>query len=531
MSGRLRIPQCTLAQFEGEFGSRHLLDRVIRYWTERKPDAPALVEDRGKSLTWMTLSEHIDKLAAWLWRRGVRKGDFVAALLPFTAEQVALEYACFRLGAVFAPLDLRLPATEVARCVAVIGARALAYVERPAAGTEIPLPLAEIRETLGAPAGEVPQVEVDENDGALAIFTTGSTGAPKAALLSHRGITCQNMCLGTAFGFGENTRMLVNLPPSHVGGQAEELMTALYGGGTAVVMETFDAARSLEAIERHRITLIGQVPAMFHMEWRLSDYSRHDLSSLEGVLYGGQQVNRQFLEKLAGMAPRAGSGLGLTEASGFCTFTPAEAGLDELAASIGYDMPVYPISIREPMCADGSAGREMPEGQTGHICFRGPQTFSGYVNDAEATARTISRDKYLYTGDMGFLGGDGLYFAGRAKWVIKPAGYQVFPGDVEAHLAALNTKVTMAGAVGAPHAVFSEAIVAFVERRPGAELTVQELKAHARGMAGYMRPLHYVLLEPGQMPLNRVGKIDYVTLHERALGEVERLRAQRKWDR
>jgi acyl-coenzyme A synthetase/AMP-(fatty) acid ligase len=132
---------------------------------------------------------------------------------------------------------------------------------------------------------------------------------------------------------------------------------------------------------------------------------------------------------------------------------------------------------------------------------------------------------------LGFKDQRGLHFAGRAKWVIKPASYQVFPGDVESRLCALADKVAAAGVVGAPHDLFAEGIVAFVEPRKDAQVSVAELKQHARHMAGYMRPLPYVLLEAGQIPLNRVGKIDYARQEQMALTEVERLRAQRRWDR
>jgi acyl-CoA synthetase (AMP-forming)/AMP-acid ligase II len=153
------------------------------------------------------------------------------------------------------------------------------------------------------------------------------------------------------------------------------------------------------------------------------------------------------------------------------------------------------------------------------------------VNDAEATGRALSTDGYLYTGDMGYADSRGLHFSGRAKWVIKPAGYQVFPGDVENHIATLSEKVANCGVVGVEHNVWSEAIVAFVEKRPGVELSAADLRRHARGLAGYMRPRHYVLLEPGAMPLNRSAKVDYVKLSESAKQEVEALRARGLWDK
>jgi acyl-CoA synthetase (AMP-forming)/AMP-acid ligase II len=223
------------------------------------------------------------------------------------------------------------------------------------------------------------------------------------------------------------------------------------------------------------------------------------------------------------MAPKIGTGLGLTESAGFCTYTPLDAGVDEVLSSIGHDMPVYRMSIRQPMRADGLAGESLADGEAGHICFQGPQTFLGYAGDPEATARTVSRDGVLYTGDIGFRREDGLHFSGRAGWIIKPAGHQVFPADVENHICALGDKVASCAVVGTEHRLLSEAIVAFVEKKPGAELTVAELRRHARGMASFMRPLHYILLAPGQMPLNRAAKSDYLRLRELALEAAKQL--------
>jgi acyl-CoA synthetase (AMP-forming)/AMP-acid ligase II len=229
------------------------------------------------------------------------------------------------------------------------------------------------------------------------------------------------------------------------------------------------------------------------------------------------------------MAPRIATGLGLTEASGFCTYTEPTADAGLVAASIGHAMPIYPMTIRQPMHPDGRAGDELPAGQIGHVCFHGPQTFSGYVADPDATRLAISSDGFLYTGDMGFLDIDGLHFSGRAEWVIKPAGFQVFPADVENHFAALEDKVAACGVVGVAHPIWVEAIVAFVEKKPGAELSEAELKKHARALTSYMRPLHYVIVEPGQLPLNRVAKLDTLKLQEMAQEEVRALQACGRW--
>ena len=523
---------CTLENYEGTFAARHTLPDVVDWWAERRPDAPALIHhNSGQALDWRSLRDSSGELARRLAGRGFRKGDYLVTVLPFTLEHVLLAFACYRLGVVLVPLDLRLPPPEIARCVRLLGARGFVGLSSPPEPVEHSVDLAG-GEGL-APFDDWPSAPLPsppaEDDPALVIFTTGSTGSPKAALLSHRGITCQNLSLGAAFAFREESRILVNLPPSHVGGQTEAMMTALFWGGTAVLLSGFDPVKSLEAIRDHRVSLIGQIPAMFQFEWRQPTYAASDLSSLEVVIYGGQSVARPFLDKAATMAPSLVSGLGLTESSGFCTYTPLDGRPEYLENSLGWAMPVYPMSVRRPMQGGGKAGPEVPPGEIGHVCFRGPQTFLGYAGDREATARTVSSDGWLYTGDLGSLTSGGLRLAGRANWVIKPAGYQVFPGDVEAHFLQLD-KIAACGVVGAEHRTLSEAVVAFIEPKPGVEVSVSELRAHARGLASYQRPLHYIIVPPGQLPLNRTAKVDTLRLQQMARDEIKALRDRGRWD-
>jgi acyl-CoA synthetase (AMP-forming)/AMP-acid ligase II len=270
---------------------------------------------------------------------------------------------------------------------------------------------------------------------------------------------------------------------------------------------------------------------MFNLEWMLKDYDRHDLSSLKFAAYGGNAVSRPFVDRLSTMAPVIGTGLGLTEAAGFCTYIQASAADREaILDGLGEAMPIYPCTIRQAMRADGHAGDELPSGEIGHVCFRGPQTFLGYVNDAAATAQAISRDGFLYTGDLGFKDGAGLHLTGRDKWVIKSLGYRVFPGDVERHICALADKVANCVVVGVAHAVVSEAAVAVVEKKPDIELSRKELDRHARSLPSYMRPRHWIILEAGQMPLNRIVKPDYMRAQEMARQEIAELRSRGEWD-
>ena len=562
----MRVPQFTLDDYEKTFADRHLLHHVVAKWAKARPETPAIVSAEGdRTVTWSEFDRSTTALARELLRLGFAKGDFLVTLLPFSVDHVLLEYGCFKIGVIVAPLDLRLSAAEIIRSLEILRPRGFAGLgvkgpldlrplwsavqercgwighlivmdsEEAIPGT---LPYESIAEAAGhvaVDAGDLDEIDcsISENDGALIIFTTGSTGSPKPALLSHCNITVQNMCMCGAFFDGDNgSRTLVNLPPSHVGGQTEAMMSTFFGGGTAVLLEIFDAGRSLRAIAKHRVQILGQIPAMFNLEWMLKDYAGHDLSSLRFAAYGGHSVSRPFVDQLASMAPVIGTGLGLTEAAGFCTYIQV-GGEDRetILIGLGVDMPVYPCTIRKPMHEDGNAGDELPSGEIGQVCFLGPQTFLGYVNDPEATARAISCDGYLYTGDLGFKDAAGLHLTGREKWVIKSFGYQIFPGDVEAHICTLVEKVANCVAVGVAHEVVSEAVVALVEKKPGAELSTQELDRHARSLPTYMRPRHWIILEHGQMPLNRVVKPDYGKAQEMARQEIAELRARGEWDR
>jgi acyl-CoA synthetase (AMP-forming)/AMP-acid ligase II len=578
MNEPVDLPQFTLDDYERDFADRHLLHGVVAKWAKAKPDAPALLSaDGNRAVTWSDFDRLTTALARELLRLGFAKGDFLVTLLPMSVDHVLLEYSCFKIGVIVAPLDLRLSSDEViraletlrprgfaglgvkapfdfrpmwravrARCPwiqhsitvdldeAIPGTQSFASIAEPAWRAVIDAS-PETGEDSAALAGIASSISssLTEDDGALVIFTTGSTGSPKPALLSHRNITVQNMCMcGAFFGGDRGSRILVNLPASHVGGQTEALMSIFFGGGTAVLLEVFDAGRSLRAITQHQVEILGQIPAMFSLEWMLKDYDRHDLSSLKFAAYGGHSVSRPFVDQLAKMAPAIGTGLGLTETAGFCTYIQASGnGRETILAGLGRDMPIYPCSIRRPMRADGNAGDELASGEIGHVCFRGPQTFLGYVNDPAATARAISRDGFLYTGDLGYKDAAGLHLTGRDKWVIKSLGYQIFPGDVERHVCSLAGKVANCVVVGVAHEVVSEAPVAVVEKRPGVELSRRELDRHARSLPSYMRPRHWIILEAGQMPLNRVAKPDYLRAQEMARQEIAQLRARGEWDR
>ena len=539
-------------------------------YAKSKPGASAIIEhNTGEKVTWKQFNTSVSAFAAKLLSIGIGKGDIVATSLPLLKEHVYLIYACYRMGAIIAPLDLRLKTKEIQYCMDKMMPKAYFFLGKT--------PIADFRPMIADVMKNAPYVkhwvqfqkepdlimagavgitdfvkdiktvfiksllfgtvrrarkQVGKRDACLIIFTTGSTGSPKPALLCHENILIQNIGLAVSFELEEGDSMLINLPPSHVGCVTEQLATTIFGGGISVILHIFDPLKSLEAVQEHRIKNLGQIPALFNMQWRLPDYQKYDLSSLEFAIYGGQAVTREFLEKMSKMARRIGTGLGLTETAGFVTYTDVDAGVDDLVKGIGYDMPLCPISIREPMTPDGMAGKEKGKGAVGEICFSGPQIFLGYLGDEDNTRKTVSRDGVCYTGDLGYYDAEGLHFSGRSKMVIKPKGYQVFPDDVESHIAAkLKGRIGAVAVVGAEHHIFSEGILVFAENidRERA-ITPEDVMNACDDISAYSRPSHVEIVSSGDIPLNRVAKTDYLELRQRAREIVENLRASGRWD-
>lgn len=285
-----------------------LLNDYPKKWAGIEPAKPALVQhEDGKTVTYKQFNTLVDLFALRLLDMGIGKGDRVATMLVLVPEHVILMYACFKIGAIIAPLDVRLKEAEVVRDLGKIKPKAFFFLGNT--------PLRDFREVGKAVKENCPYVEylvqftpnpkpgellegaiaitdlmskrelvslkikdlftgrlqkahsqIDPHTPALIIFTTGTTGEPKPAVMSHENIIIQNEVLARGFGYGierDELRMLINLPPSHVGCVTEQLMTTLYLGGTAYMLRIFDPRLTLEAIEKHRITVLGQIPTQY----------------------------------------------------------------------------------------------------------------------------------------------------------------------------------------------------------------------------------------------------------------------------
>ncbi len=555
------------------------LPDYIAHWAGVRPRHPAMIQhEDGKTVGYKQFNRLIDLFALRLRDMGIGAGDRVASMLVLVPEHLMLMYACFKIGAIFAPLDLRLKDDEVVRDLEKIKPKAFFFLGKT--------PVRDFREVGRAVRERCPSVAhlvqftpnpqpgellegataitqmmakgrvlflmlrnmvsgglrkayaaVGPRTPALIIYTTGTTGDPKPALLCHENIIVQNEVLARGMTQGTDGRLkiLINLPPSHVGCVTECFMTTMFLGGTTVLLRIFDVRLTLEAVQKHKVNALGQIPTQFRMLWNHPEYATFDLGSLEFVAYAGSSVDLTFLKKLAAMAPAYGTGLGMTENAGFATFTRPGTPPEEMVGQVGAPFPdLAAVTVRRPMNDDGTAGDEMADGETGEICYHPPIVFLGYYHLPAETARTVSREGILYTGDLGFYeerGGDRvLRLAGRRKFIVKQKGYNVFPDEVEEFIARLPG-VDVAEVVGVAHALFDEGLFAFVRPQKGAALSAEQVHAHCKGIAAYKRPQHVeVLAADAELPVTRSTKIDKLALRRKAEDIVARLRSEGKWD-
>ncbi|RJR25563.1 MAG: long-chain fatty acid--CoA ligase [Desulfobacteraceae bacterium] len=555
------------------------LNDYIAYWASKRPDQPAMIQhEDGKTVSYREFNRMIDFFALRLMDMGIGKGDRVASMLVLVPEHMMLMYACFKIGAIFCPLDLRLKEEEVVRDISKIRPKAFfflgktpvrnfmevgravkekcPYVEHLVQFTPNPGP-GELLD--GAVAitsmmdkkriillmlkniitGKLKKTysEIEARTPALIIYTTGTTGDPKPAVLCHENIIVQNEIL--ARGMNQkpdgSLRILINLPPSHVGCVTECFMTTMFLGGTTVLLRIFDVKMTLDAIEKRQVNALGQIPTQFRMLWNHPDYGKYDLSSLKFVAYAGSAVDIAFLKRLSAMAPMYGTGIGMTENAGFATFTPPGITPEEMVGQVGQAFPdLAKVTVRKPMNSDGTAGEELPDGETGEICYHPPIVFLGYYNMPDETKKTISKEGILYTGDLGYFKDMGsykaLHLAGRRKFIIKQKGYNVFPDEVESFIARLPG-VEVAEVVGVKHEIFDEGIFAFVKVSKGAAVTPTMVLEHCRDIASYKRPQHVEIWPEGEdFPITRSTKVDKLTLGRLAGEIVARIRKEGGWD-
>ncbi len=471
----------------------------------------------------LTFADHLDEVAALAHElrevHGVGKGDRVAICAANCPEWIVAFWATVSLGAVavgmnsmWAGPELRhgLELTEPRVLIADEPRRALAGEQSiPVLSTEADLPaiVARHRGAAFEPAG------VDEDDPAVILFTSGTSGRPKGATHSHRNVLCAlwfhlfNDAVVAALGAPQTgRRFLLATPLFHIAALHNLTVIRLAVGDTAVIhLGRFDIDRVLRLVEAERVTNWGAVPTMLsrvvELGERLADY---DLSSLRTVSISSAPSSPELKQAVRRALPQAarsfGTSYGLTEAAMAATIASG----DELAAdpdTVGRAVPTMQVEVRD------EAGGVVPDGTEGEICLRGPQMMLGYWRNREATAESTAAHGWYRTGDLGTLQGEVLRISSRRSDLILRGGENVYPAEVE-HVIATHPAVHECAVVGVPDPDLGQAVTALVVLRPGAQADEEELCSHvSAAVARYKVPTRWVI-STESLPRNATGKVN-----------------------
>ncbi|MFF9344774.1 long-chain fatty acid--CoA ligase [Streptomyces sp. NPDC014773] len=472
----------------------------------RQPEHPALRLGE-RVITYAQLDEHSARAAALLRSEGVEPGDRVALMLPNVPEFVVLYYAVLRAGAVVVPMNPLLKTRETEFHLADSGAvRLFEWHQAPgegakgAAATGVRYTAVEPATFAAELAGHEPLAgvaDVDGDDMAVLLYTSGTTGRPKGAVLTHAGLRHNTEVNGVQIQRMTPDDVVVGcLPLFHIFGQICTMSATVRSGASLVMIPRFVPGDVLDAIARERATVFEGVPTMYAA--LLQHPSEADVSTLRMCISGGASLP---VEILHGFERRFGcsvlEGFGMSETSPVVTFNHPDR--PRKAGSIG--TPIRDVEVR--LLDD--EGHDVAPGAIGELAVRGPNVMKGYWNRPEDTAAAIP-DGWLRTGDLARADEDGyLYVVDRKKDMIIRGGYNVYPREIEEVLHE-HPAVALAAVVGVPHAELGEEVAAAVVLRPAAQATPEELREYVKErVAAYKYPRRVWLVD--QLPLGPSGKI------------------------
>ncbi|HEY6796594.1 MAG TPA: long-chain fatty acid--CoA ligase [Kineosporiaceae bacterium] len=496
------------------------------------PGRTALVQGE-ESLTYAELSDRARRLAAVLAEAGVRRGDRVAYLGPNDIATFVTFFASGLLGAVFAPLNTRLSGPEIRYMLddctpaALVHATPLAETLASAGplnpSVRLTLEVASPSSpgdafrravTAAQPLAEAPPVALDE--AALILYTSGTTGRPKGAVLTHGNLTWNTFNQLGHFDTVSTDRALCFSPLFHAVGLGQVSLPTLFKGGSVEVLPRFDAGTVLDLVHRHRITAFAAVPTMLQMMCEHPAWATTDLSSLRYVNYGGSSVPEKVARAWLDRGVQVLQGYGMTEAAPGVAMAIHE-GSRERPVSIG--MPHFFTDV----AGLDAAGPVPLGGEPAELLVRGPNVFAGYLNRPEESAAAFLTGGWFRTGDVVRTDPDGwMYAVDRVKDMIISGGENIYPAEVEAVILQLDG-VSSAAVVATPDERWGEVGTAFIQCAPGADLDEATVRPHLEAnLARYKIPKYLEFLP--DLPRTATGKIRRNEL--RAVAEEHALQAR-----
>jgi fatty-acyl-CoA synthase len=480
-------------------------DTTIARWLADRaritPDRIA-IDCEGSSVTYGELDERSRRLAGTLLASGLRHGDRVATLTKNSVEHVEAFFACATAGFVLTPLSWRLAPPELAYQLDDAGPAAFLVqdgLDDLADAALIAAAATPARGTLGELGEGGPRTgDVAGDDGLLLVYTSGTTGKPKGAVLTHANCFWTNVGFDLATGVSGDDVVLQVLPQFHCGGWNVQPLLAWWKGATVVLEPAFDAARCLSLIEERRVTTMMGVPATYLFLAQDPLFAQTDFSSLRRAVVGGAPMPEALLQTWLGRGVAVVQGYGLTEAAPNVLCLPPEDAVRK-AGWAGKPYPYVQTALR-----DAESGELLDGAATGELVVRGPNVFAGYWRNPEATAEAFA-DDWLRTGDVAERDAEGFYrICGRLKDMYISGGENVYPAEVESVLHD-HAAVAEAAVVGVPDERWGEVGVAFVVAADSAA-SEQELLDHCRArLASFKVPREVRFVD--SLPRNAMDKV------------------------
>jgi fatty-acyl-CoA synthase len=505
------------------------------------PDREALVEvPTGRRWTYAQLRADVDALALGLLADGVAKGDRVGIWAPNMAEWTLLQYATAKIGAILVNINPSYRTHELEYVLKQAGISLLvaarefktsnyaAMIEQvrgncPELRAVVLIGSAEWDGLLAAGRGgdlaallAARQAALSPDEPINIQYTSGTTGFPKGATLSHHNILNNGYFVGRICGYTPADRVCIPVPFYHCFGMVMGNLGATTNGCTMVIpAQGFDPKATLEAVARERCTSLYGVPTMFIAELSHPDFGSYDLSSLRtGIMAGSPcpvEVMKQVVARM-GM-DEVTICYGMTETSPVSTQTRADDSLERRVSTVGRVHPHLEVKLIDP-----DTGLTVPRGQPGELCTRGYSVMLGYWDEPDKTAEAIDAARWMHTGDLGVMDEDGyVNITGRIKDMVIRGGENVYPREIEEFLYT-HPDILDAQVIGVPDERYGEELCVWVTLRDGApELTAESLREFAAGKLAHYKIPRYVLVVE-EFPMTVTGKIRKVEMRERSVG-------------
>lgn len=502
----------------------------------RHPDADALVDCAAcRSWTYAELAAEVDALALGLLGLGIEPGDRVGIWAPNCAEWVFVQYATAKIGAILVNINPAYRTHELSYVLRQSGIRTVIAAARfktsdyagmldevrgdcPALSEVVLIGGAEWDALLAA-GGPGDPARLDAVAGRLSTddpiniqYTSGTTGFPKGATLSHHNILNNGYFIGELLHYTDIDRICIPVPFYHCFGMVIGNLAATSHGACMVIPAPgFDPGATLAAVAEQRCTSLYGVPTMFIAELADPGFAEHDLSSLRtGVMAGSPcpvEVMKQVIDRM-GMT-EVSICYGMTETSPVSAQTRADDSVERRVSTVGQVHPHLEVKVVDPVL-----GTTLARGEPGELCTRGYSVMLGYWNDPEKTAEVIDAARWMHTGDLAVMDDEGyLQITGRIKDLVIRGGENVYPREVEEFLYT-HPDILDAQVIGVPDEKYGEELMVWIQLRPGAEpITAQSLRAFCAGKLAHYKIPRYVHLTES-FPMTVTGKIRKIQMRE-----------------